>query len=108
MESILSMSSIYRIVRWHVKQALHFNFFIQKNSFSAVRITIEKDGSLTHWHNGGTYGSSSIASFNRAHGVGLIILSNYGTNLLSHLPLLGAGKLNVDKLAKLLNKAILS
>lgn len=66
----------------------------------------EKDGSVTHWHNGGTYGSNSFASFNRDKGVGLIIMSNHGPNLRSHLPLIGAGKLNVDKLAKLFTESM--
>lgn len=66
----------------------------------------EKDSSVTHWHNGGTYGSNSYASFNREHGIGLVILSNYGHHLRSNLPLLGAGKINVDKIANQLNEAI--
>ncbi len=68
----------------------------------------EKDGSLTHWHNGGTYGSSSFASFNRDHGFGLVLLSNYGPNLRSHLPVIGKRPLNLDKIAKLLNEAMLT
>lgn len=66
----------------------------------------EKDGSVTHWHNGGTYGSNSYATFNRDNGVGFVILSNYGMQLRSQLPLIGAGKLNADKLAKLFLEAI--
>ncbi|MGC5324218.1 serine hydrolase domain-containing protein [Brevibacillus sp. SYSU BS000544] len=62
----------------------------------------EKDGSTTHWHNGGTYGSSSFATFNRDKQTGLVILSNNGTDLWSQLPLIGMHKMNVDKLAQML------
>ncbi|MHA6483497.1 hypothetical protein ACX1C1_16545 [Paenibacillus sp. strain BS8-2] len=60
----------------------------------------EKDGSTTHWHNGGTYGSSSFAAFNRDKGKGLVVLSNRGADLLSQIPLVGMRKMNVDKLAR--------
>ncbi|MDQ6420560.1 serine hydrolase [Paenibacillus sp. LHD-117] len=66
----------------------------------------EKDGSTTHWHNGGTYGSSSFATFNRDKGKGLVILSNYGTDIRSQIPLVGMGKLNVDKLARTLTSKL--
>jgi len=62
----------------------------------------ERDGSPTYWHNGGTYGSSSFAAFNRQHGTGLVILSNYGADLWSHFPLIGLARMNVDKLARML------
>ncbi|MCI3921247.1 beta-lactamase family protein [Paenibacillus sp. TRM 82003] len=60
----------------------------------------EKDGSATWWHNGGTYGSSSFASFNREHGAGFVILSNYGVDLWSQLPFLSFGRMTVDRLAR--------
>lgn len=60
----------------------------------------EKDGSATHWHNGGTYGSSSFIAFNRDKGKGLVILSNRGADIWSQLPLVGMRKMNVDKLAR--------
>lgn len=64
----------------------------------------EKDGSTTHWHNGGTYGSSSFIAFNRDKGRGLVILSNRGADIWSQIPLIGIRKMSVDKLArKLLN-----
>lgn len=62
----------------------------------------EKDGSVTHWHNGGTYGSSSFMAFNRDKSAGLVILSNRGADLASSLPLLGIGRMNVDRLARIL------
>lgn len=62
----------------------------------------EKDGSVTHWHNGGTYGSSSFAAFNREKGIGLVILSNRGVDLASQLPFIGRRKLNVDRFARVL------
>ncbi|MCR2806383.1 serine hydrolase domain-containing protein [Paenibacillus soyae] len=60
----------------------------------------EKDGSTTHWHNGGTYGSTSFLSFNREQGKGFVILSNYGTDVRSQIPLIGMNRMNVDKLAR--------
>lgn len=60
----------------------------------------EKDGSTTHWHNGGTYGSSSFIAFNRDKGRGLVILSNRGADIWSQIPLVGMSKLSVDKLAR--------
>jgi CubicO group peptidase (beta-lactamase class C family) len=60
----------------------------------------EKDGSTTHWHNGGTYGSSSFLAFNRDKGKGLVILSNRGADVWSQIPLVGMRKLSVDKLAR--------
>lgn len=62
----------------------------------------EKDGSTTHWHNGGTYGSSSFMTFNRDKGIGIVILSNYGIDVWSQLPLIGLRRMNVDKLARIL------
>lgn len=65
----------------------------------------EKDGSTTHWHNGGTYGSSSFATFNRDRRIGLVILSNKGTDIWSQLaPMIGIRKMSVDTLAALLTK----
>lgn len=60
----------------------------------------EKDGTTTWWHNGGTFGSSSFAAFNREKAAGFVILSNYGTGFLSQLPLIGRRVMNVDKLAR--------
>lgn len=60
----------------------------------------EKDGTATWWHNGGTFGSSSFIAFNREKAAGFVILSNYGTGLLSQLPLVGRRVMNVDKLAR--------
>ncbi|GED68187.1 hypothetical protein BRE01_18890 [Brevibacillus reuszeri] len=62
----------------------------------------EKDGSTTHWHNGGTYGSSSFAAFNRDKGIGLVVFSNHGLDAWSQLPLIGMRRMNVDKLARIL------
>ncbi|NOU87305.1 serine hydrolase [Paenibacillus sp. LMG 31460] len=67
----------------------------------------EKDGSTTHWHNGGTYGSSSFATFNRDKRIGLVILSNNGTDIWSQLaPMIGIRKMSVDTLATLLTKEL--
>lgn len=67
----------------------------------------EKDGSTTHWHNGGTYGSSSFATFNRDKRIGLVILSNHGTDIWSQLaPMIGIRKMSVDTLATLLTKEL--
>jgi hypothetical protein len=67
----------------------------------------EKDGSTTHWHNGGTYGSSSFATFNRDMRIGLVILSNNGTDIWSQLaPMIGIRKMSVDTLATLLTKEL--
>ncbi|UKS27071.1 beta-lactamase family protein [Paenibacillus sp. HWE-109] len=67
----------------------------------------EKDGSTTHWHNGGTYGSSSFAAFNRDKQIGLIILSNNGGDIWGQLaPLIGIRKMSVDSLAALLTKKL--
>ncbi|MEK3883512.1 serine hydrolase domain-containing protein [Paenibacillus sp. PL2-23] len=63
----------------------------------------EKDGSTTYWHNGGTYGSTSFLSFNPQHGAGFVILSNYGTDIRSQLPLIGINRMNVDKLARIIS-----
>lgn len=57
----------------------------------------EKDGSMTYWHNGATYGSCSFAMFNREKQIGLVILSNCGFSLLGELH---PFKMSVDKLAK--------
>ncbi|NEW08982.1 beta-lactamase family protein [Paenibacillus sp. SYP-B3998] len=67
----------------------------------------EKDGSTTHWHNGGTYGSSSFATFNRDKRIGLVILSNNGSDIWSQLaPMIGIRKMSVDMLATLLTKEL--
>jgi len=64
----------------------------------AWMIQHEKDGSITYWHNGATYGSCSFALFNREKQLGIVVLSNYGYSLLGELiPL----KMSVDKLAKM-------
>ncbi|WP_426452735.1 serine hydrolase domain-containing protein [Paenibacillus sp. S-38] len=69
----------------------------------------EKDGTVTHWHNGGTYGSSSFIALNRAKGVGFVILSNNGPSLLGQLaPLLGLRLMSVDELASRLTKKLLA
>lgn len=69
----------------------------------------EKDGSTTHWHNGGTYGSSSFMSFNREKETGFVILSNYGSTIWSQLaPMIGIRLMSVDQLASLLSKKLLA
>jgi len=66
----------------------------------------EKDGSTTYWHNGGTYGSSSFVSFNPDKQAGMVILSNFGSSVWSQIPLIGARRMNVDKLATLLTEKL--
>lgn len=66
----------------------------------------EKDGSTTYWHNGGTYGSSSFATFNRDRGNGFVVLSNHGSDIWSQLPLIGIRKMNVDKFAHILSSGL--
>ncbi|MBB6638401.1 serine hydrolase domain-containing protein [Cohnella thailandensis] len=67
----------------------------------------EKDGTLTHWHNGGTYGSSSFISFNRENRTGFVVLSNYGSSAWSQLaPMLGIKPMSVDGFASMLNKEL--
>ncbi|AEI41099.1 serine hydrolase domain-containing protein [Paenibacillus mucilaginosus] len=67
----------------------------------------EKDGTVTHWHNGGTYGSSSFIAFNRSKGAGVVILSNNGSTMWSQLaPMLGLRLLSVDALATRLTKKL--
>lgn len=66
----------------------------------------EKDGSTTWWHNGGTYGSSSFAAFNLDKKTGFVILSNYGVDLWSQLPIIGARKMTVDRLAQMLTSKL--
>lgn len=44
-------------------------------------IMLEKNGSKTYWHNGGTGGFTSTCFFSKEHQTGLIILSNVGNNL---------------------------
>lgn len=63
----------------------------------------EKDGSVTHWHNGGTYGSSSFTAFNIDKGRGFVILSNYGLDPISQLPFFGRNRMNTDRLARRLS-----
>ncbi|WP_409347114.1 serine hydrolase domain-containing protein [Paenibacillus sp. MBLB4367] len=67
----------------------------------------EKDGSTTHWHNGGTYGSSSFMSFNRERETGFVILSNNGSTIWSQLaPMIGIRMMSVDQLASILSKKL--
>lgn len=67
----------------------------------------EKDGTTTHWHNGGTYGSSSFITFNREKETGLVILSNKGSTILSQLlPMIGIRLMSVDELASILTKKL--
>lgn len=67
----------------------------------------EKDGTTTHWHNGGTYGSSSFITFNREKEMGLVILSNHGSSIWSQIaPLIGIPVMSVDHLATMLTKKL--
>lgn len=67
----------------------------------------EKDGTITHWHNGGTYGSSSFITFNREKELGLVILSNHGSTIWNQLaPLIGIQVMSVDHLASMLTKKL--
>lgn len=64
----------------------------------------EKDGSITCYHDGGTYGSTSYVSFNRDRNCGFIILSNYGFDLLAELPF--TKRMCVGKIARILSEEI--
>ncbi|PYI56636.1 serine hydrolase [Paenibacillus flagellatus] len=67
----------------------------------------EKDGTVTHWHNGGTYGSSSFVAFNREKQSGFVVLSNYGSSAWSQIaPMIGLPTMSVDRLASLLSKKL--
>jgi len=67
----------------------------------------EKDGTITHWHNGGTYGSSSFITFNREKQSGLVILSNNGSSIWSQLlPMIGIRLMSVDELASIFTKKL--
>lgn len=51
-----------------------------------------------HWHNGGTYGSSSFIGFHREKNMAVIVLSNNGSFALKPFSLLRAQKRHVDEI----------
>ncbi|MWV45945.1 serine hydrolase [Paenibacillus sp. HJL G12] len=51
-----------------------------------------------HWHNGGTYGSSSFIGFHREKNMAVIVLSNNGSFTVGPFSLLRAQKRHVDEI----------
>ncbi|MDO3409446.1 serine hydrolase domain-containing protein [Saccharibacillus sp. CPCC 101409] len=65
------------------------------------------DGTVTHWHNGATYGASSFAAFNRDLQSGFVILSNRGISLGGQLKqMIGLGELGTDRAAHLVAETL--
>ncbi|WP_166245458.1 serine hydrolase domain-containing protein [Paenibacillus turpanensis] len=56
-----------------------------------------------HWHNGGTYGSTSFIGFHKESRTGVVVLANTGIGAWTHvLASFGLRKLIVDELARVL------
>lgn len=69
--------------------------------------SMRKDGTVTHWHNGATYGSSSFAAFNRDLQSGFVILSNRGVSFAGQLKqMIGLGELSTDRAAHLVAEVL--
>ncbi|CAM3299703.1 MULTISPECIES: serine hydrolase domain-containing protein [Saccharibacillus] len=69
--------------------------------------SMRKDGTVTHWHNGATYGASSFAAFNRDLQSGFVILSNRGVSFAGQLKqMVGLGELSTDRAAHLVAEAL--
>ncbi|WP_172250166.1 serine hydrolase domain-containing protein [Saccharibacillus deserti] len=69
--------------------------------------SMRKDGTVTHWHNGGTYGASSFAAFNRDLQSGFVILSNRGVSFAGQLKqMIGMGELSTDRAAHLVAEVL--
>jgi len=69
--------------------------------------SMRQDGTVTHWHNGGTYGFSSYAAFNRDLQSGFVVLSNRGVSFAGQLKqMFGFGELGTDQAAKLVGEAL--
>lgn len=45
----------------------------------------ERDGHIIHWHNGGTYGSTSYIGFHKESKTGVVVLTNNGTSTWSEI-----------------------
>lgn len=71
--------------------------------------SMRKDGTVTHWHNGATYGFSSFMAFNRDLQSGFVVLSNRGVSFSGQIKqMLGLGELSTDRAAKLVGEALFS
>ncbi|GGN95822.1 serine hydrolase domain-containing protein [Saccharibacillus kuerlensis] len=69
--------------------------------------SMRKDGTVTHWHNGATYGSSSFAAFNRDLQSGFVILSNRGVSFAGQIKqMIGLGELSTDRAAHLVAEVL--
>lgn len=69
--------------------------------------SMRQDGTVTHWHNGGTYGFTSYAAFNRDLQSGFVVLSNRGVSFAGQLKqMFGFGELGTDQAAKLVGEAL--
>ncbi|WP_037293329.1 serine hydrolase domain-containing protein [Saccharibacillus sacchari] len=69
--------------------------------------SMRQDGTVTHWHNGGTYGFTSYAAFNRDLQSGFVVLSNRGVSFVGQLKqMFGLGELGTDQAAKLVGEAL--
>lgn len=69
--------------------------------------SMRQDGTVTHWHNGGTYGFSSYAAFNRDLQSGFVVLSNRGVSFAGQLKqMFGFGELGTDQAARLVGEAL--
>ncbi|OWA36957.1 hypothetical protein B9G55_02445 [Saccharibacillus sp. O16] len=71
--------------------------------------SMRKDGTVTHWHNGATYGFSSFMAFNRDLQSGFVVLSNRGVSFSGQIKqMLGLGELSTDRAAGLVGEALFS
>ncbi|GEM_PF-892735 len=71
--------------------------------------SMRKDGTVTHWHNGATYGFSSFMAFNRDLQSGFVVLSNRGVSFSGQIKqMLGFGELSTDRAAGLVGEALFS
>ncbi|MEJ8304461.1 serine hydrolase domain-containing protein [Saccharibacillus sacchari] len=69
--------------------------------------SMRQDGTVTHWHNGATYGASSFMAFNRDLQSGFVILSNRGVSMMGQLKqMFGLGEMSTDRAAKLIGEAL--
>ncbi|NGZ74046.1 serine hydrolase domain-containing protein [Saccharibacillus alkalitolerans] len=69
--------------------------------------SMRQDGTVTHWHNGATYGFSSFAAFNRDLQSGFVVLSNRGVSFAGHLKqMIGLGELSSDRAAGLVGEEL--
>ncbi|MCQ4085957.1 serine hydrolase [Saccharibacillus sp. JS10] len=69
--------------------------------------SMRQDGTVTHWHNGATYGASSFAAFNRDLQSGFVVLSNRGVSTMGAIKqMFGVGELSTDQVANLIGEQV--